>query len=136
MQTLCLTSARWLAHSRGLPERLLPNEMQAALLKQKAFSNNPVAGLVGAMPPSEMLQRAFLDRRLPLISRELLFLMEMLAHNCVQAVLLEEGAAPHVTQAAFPRKRLFPNDVRAALLQERLLPNDLQAAFLTDMVDP
>ena len=105
MQTLCLTRARWLAHSRGLPERLLPNELQAALLKQKTFSNKPVAGLVGAMPPLVVLQRAFSDRWLPLISRELLFLMKMLALNGVRAVLLEEGAAPHVTQAAFPRKR-------------------------------
>ena len=105
MQTLCLTSARWLAHNRGLPERLPPNELQAPLLKQKAFSINHVNGLVGVMPPSAMLQRAFFDRWLPLVSREMLFLMSMLALDGVRAVLSEEGAAPHVTQAAFPRKR-------------------------------
>ena len=60
MHRLWLTSARRLAHNRGLPERLLPNELQAALLHQKALSNDLVDGLLqeGLLPND--LQAAFL----------------------------------------------------------------------------
>ena len=87
------------------------------------------------MPPLAMLRRAVPIKWLPLMSRERVFIMKILAPNGVRAVLLDEGEAPHVTPAAFLRKRLLPDDVRAALSQEGLLLDDRQAAFLKDMVD-